>query len=374
MTYATQPITLVYDELYLWHDTSASAGPVSGAQPWIEPGAPGEGPESRRRLKSLIHASGLDKHLHIVSPTEPADEDLAAVHTASYRQLVQDVCSAGGGIVGPNTPIGRRGYEIACLAAAGAAAAVDAVFDSTSRRAYALVRPAGHHAAAGGGQGNCVFNNVAVAAHRARRRWGAERIAILDWDVHHGNGTESIFLDDPSILTISLHQDDWYPRGSGQAHVRGTGGANVNIPLPAGSGTGAYLAALDHIALPAIDAHQPDAIIVACGYDANAMDPYGRMLLNSNSFKDMTGRVIAAADGLCDGRVVFVHEGGYAPLYVPFCGLAVLETLSEHRTDVTDPFLERYSGAFQDLQPVQQRAISGIRDAVWSHQWSQREQ
>jgi acetoin utilization deacetylase AcuC-like enzyme len=357
-------VTLVYDELYLWHDTSASAGPVAGRQPWIEPGAPGEGPESRRRFKSLIHTSGLAEQLRIVAPTRPADDALAAVHTVAYRKLVEDVSASGGGLVGPNTPIGARGHEIACRAAAGTAAAVDAVFGGYSKRAYALVRPAGHHAGADQGRGNCVFNNVAAGARHAQSRWAAGRVAILDWDVHHGNGTESIFLDDADMLTISLHQDDWYPRGSGQAHVRGPAGTNINIPLPAGSGTAAYLTALDQIALPTIAAHRPDLIIVACGYDANAMDPYGRMLLNSRSFAQMTSLVADLADRICGGRLVFSHEGGYAPLYVPFCGLAVLETLSGNRTAVVDPFLERYSGEFQDLQPWQADVISGICDGI----------
>lgn len=367
MTACVDRPTLVWDELYLWHDTSSSAGPVSGQQPWIEPGAPGEGPESRRRFKSLVHTSGLADHLEITGPTASAEENLAAVHSPAYRSAVRRVSASGGGYVGPNTPIGARGYDIACLAAAGAATAVDAIFATDARRAYALIRPAGHHAGADRGQGNCVFNNVAIAAHRARQRWGAERVAILDWDVHHGNGTESIFLNDPNVLTISIHQEDWYPRGTGGVDIHGCGaaiGKNVNIPLPAGSGQGAYLAALDSIAVPAIHEHRPDVLLVACGFDANAMDPYGRMLLTSSTFKVMTQRAIDVADNTCEGRLLLTHEGGYAPLYVPFCGLAVLEALCGRDTNVSDPFLERYSGDFQDLQPHQARALADIAHAV----------
>ena len=164
---------------------------------------------------------------------------------------------------------------------------------------------------------------------------------MLDWDVHHGNGTEAIYYDDPDVLTVSLHQERNYPMDTGDFADRGRGageGANLNIPLPPGTGHTGYLAAMDRIALPAIRRFAPDAIIVACGFDAAANDPLGRMLATAETFDAMTTRVMALADDLCAGRVMMTHEGGYSETYVPFCGHAVLARLSGSKITAPDPF------------------------------------
>ncbi len=166
---------------------------------------------------------------------------------------------------------------------------------------------------------------------------------MIDWDVHHGNGTQSIFEERGDVLTISLHQDGCFPAGYGGEADRGRGaglGANINIPLPPGSGHEAYLYAMERIVIPALERFEPALIIVACGYDANAVDPLARMLLHSDSFRQMTSLLRKAAERLCQGRLVLVHEGGYSEAYVPFCGLATLEELAGVRTAVTDPMLE----------------------------------
>ena len=182
-----------------------------------------------------------------------------------------------------------------------------------------------------------------------------QRIAIVDWDVHHGNGTQAVFWEDADVLTISLHQADWYPRGEGAADERGAGpghGTNINVPLPPGSGSGAYAAALERIVLPALQAHEPELILVACGLDASACDPSARMLLTSEDFRLMTQALQTAADELCGGRLVLCQEGAYSPAYAPFCGLAVVEALAGLRTAVKDPFLARYSDVgYTSLQP-----------------------
>lgn len=357
------PLALAWHELCLWHDTTGSAGSIDG-DGWIEPGEPGETPHARRRLKGLLDATGLTRRLLALDVEPVARPQLLAVHDAAYLELVEEVSRRGGGSVGPNAPIGARGYEIASLAAGAACASVDAVCAGRARRAFALVRPAGHHAARTGGMGNCVFNNVAVAAAHARERWGAARVAVVDWDVHHGNGTEAIFYDDPAVLTVSLHQEDWYPRGSGPADHRGAGrgrGANLNVPLPAGCGDGAYRAALEELVVPALRRHRPELLLVGCGFDANAMDPFGRMMVTADGFRAMAAIVAAAADELCEGRLAMVLEGGYAPLYVPFCGLATLEELAGVRTGVEDPYRERYGGWFQGVQPAQRAALDRLR-------------
>jgi acetoin utilization deacetylase AcuC-like enzyme len=161
--------------------------------------------------------------------------------------------------------------------------------------------------------------------------------------VHHGNGTQAIYYERPDVLSISLHQEGCFPPGYSGAEDRGAGaglGYNLNIPLLPGSGHCAYVQAMQQIVVPALERFEPELIIVACGYDANAVDPLARMLLHSDSFRSMTRIVREVAERLCQGRLVLVHEGGYAEAYVPFCGLAVLEELSGIRTEVTDPMLE----------------------------------
>ena len=168
-------------------------------------------------------------------------------------------------------------------------------------------------------------------------------MAIIDWDVHHGNGTQHIYLQREDVLTISLHQDGCFPPGYAGEDDRGVGageGYNINIPLLAGAGDDSWRYALETIVIPALAHFEPELIIIACGYDANAMDPLARMQLHSDSFRAMTEQVQQAADRLCGGKLVMVHEGGYAESYVPFCGLAVMEALSGIRTEVQDPLRE----------------------------------
>jgi acetoin utilization deacetylase AcuC-like enzyme len=229
------------------------------------------------------------------------------------------------------------------------------------RNAYALVRPPGHHAESDQGRGYCVFGNAVIAIRHAQRALGVGRVAVVDWDVHHGNGTETAFLEDPSVLTISIHQDRHYPVDRGLLTEVGQGAGrhtNLNIPLPAGSGHGAYLAAFDEVVVPALLRFQPELIVITSGLDASAMDPLGRMMCTSETYREMTRRVMAAADACCQGRIVATHEGGYSNAYVPFCGLAVLETLSGIRSDAADPYLvELMSMAGHERLPHQDAVI-----------------
>jgi acetoin utilization deacetylase AcuC-like enzyme len=190
--------------------------------------------------------------------------------------------------------------------------------------------------------GFCLFGNVSVAAHHLRQARGLARVAIVDWDVHHGNGTQSAFYDDPSVLTISLHQDGCFPLFSGAVDDNGEGagaGANINIPLPRGGGRGAYVAAFERVVVPALERFAPDFIIIANGLDAGAMDPLGRMQMHSDGYRELTKLIMGAADRLCEGRLVVEHEGGYSSAYVPFCGLAIVEELSGLSSGVEDPML-----------------------------------
>ncbi|MBK5947772.1 class II histone deacetylase, partial [Rhodobacter veldkampii DSM 11550] len=204
----------------------------------------------------------------------------------------------------------------------------------------ALTRPPGHHCLPEFPNGFCLLNNIAVAIRAAQAAGLARRIAVVDWDVHHGNGTEAIFLSDPEVLTISLHQDRNYPLDTGAADQRGAGrghGFNLNIPLPPGTGHASYIEAFDRLVLPALYRFGPEIIVVACGYDASAVDPLGRMLASSDTFGALTRRVMQAADDLCDGRLMLAHEGGYSEVHVPFCGHAVIATLAGSHIKAPDP-------------------------------------
>ena len=334
-----------FDELSLWHSAGLHALtlPVGG---WVQPPAAAghaESPETKRRLKSLLDVSGLTRQLQVRSAASATDEDLLRVHSAEYLQRFKAMSDAGGGELGPHAPIGPGSYEIAQLSAGLAMAAVDAVLAGEVDNAYSLSRPPGHHCLADSAMGFCFLANIAIAVEAAKATRGLGKVAVIDWDVHHGNGTQSIFEERGDVLTISLHQDGCFPAGySGEEDCgRGAGlGANINIPLPPGSGHDAYLHAMQRMVIPALERFEPELIIVACGYDANAVDPLARMLLHSDSFREMTRQVREAAERLCHGRLVLVHEGGYSEAYVPFCGLAAIEELAGIRTEVNDPMLE----------------------------------
>src|SRR3954452_15960274 len=292
-----------------WHDARGlqdSAGPEALFEP--EPSL--ESGVTKRRFRNLVDASGLLGHLTPIAPFAAGDDALARVHDRAYVEEMRAASAAYGGDAGDWTPFGRGTFDIAALAAGGCIAAVDAVLDGTVRNAYALVRPPGHHAGPDGGCGYCIFSNVALAALHLREARGLDRIAIVDWDVHHGNGTQATFWRDSAVLAISLHQADLFPVGSGRVEDVGEGdgiGTTINVPLPAGAGRAAYLAAFDRVVRPALERFAPDFLLVASGLDASMIDPLGRMNLSSECFAVLTDRVLAAAD-LCGGRLVLCHE------------------------------------------------------------------
>ncbi|MBP6345171.1 class II histone deacetylase [Neisseriaceae bacterium CLB008] len=328
----------VWHELYMWHDTGNYAG-VSRPSEVVQPSAHYESPEPKRRIKNLLDVTGLTEQLTAIKPIDARQQDLARAHTSDYLASVEAMDGVGG-CVDPESPLGASSVRIAKKSAGGAIEAVKAVVSGQVQNAYALIRPPGHHAEPDRGRGFCTYANAAVAGAYALDELGLAKIAFVDWDVHHGNGTEAVFWDDPRALTISLHQDDLYPRGTGAVTDVGGGaglGANINIPMLPGSGHGAYLYAFEKIVLPALRAFQPDLIIVPCGFDASIEDPLGRMLLHADSYRAMTQAVMAVADELGHGRVVMTHEGGYNGNTTPFLGLAVIETLSGIKTGVQDP-------------------------------------
>lgn len=356
----------VYHEVFSWHDTGTAAGlfnsdPAAGVQPFVH----FENAETKRRMHELVVVSGLIDRLTRLTPRAATEAEVLRVHTEEHlRRIAAESALPKGGDAGDGfSPFGKGSYEIALLAAGGLITALDAVLDGRVHNAYALVRPPGHHAVPGAGMGFCIFNNVAIATAHARQVRGVGRVAVVDWDVHHGNGTQAIFAEDPTVLTISLHQDNVFPPNSGKITERGSGpgeGSAVNVPLPPGTGDGGYLHAFDRIVAPALRAFAPDVILVASGFDGSAMDPLARQMLTSAGYRSMTHRLKDLATDLCDGRIAMVHEGGYSPQYVPFCGLAVLEALSDAPA-FADPFLPIMSGyAGQDLQPHQAQLVADV--------------
>jgi acetoin utilization deacetylase AcuC-like enzyme len=357
----------VWDERLMWHDAGRYAGilPPGGL---IQPDETFEHPETKRRLRNLLEVTGLLDEL-VRLPVRPAsDEELLRFHTPEYLERLRTLSEGTGGDAGEVAPFGHGSFEIARLAAGGVIEAVDAVLAGRVQNAYALVRPPGHHAEADRGRGFCLLGNIALAVKHARAVRGVERIAVVDWDVHHGNGTQAAFWDDANVLTLSIHQDRNYPLETGSLDERGAGagsGLNLNAPLPPGCGHDAYLTAVDRIVVPALDAFDPDLIVVACGLDANLYDPLGRMLCTSETYRAMTRRVLDRAAQRCDGRAVFVHEGGYSTSYVPPCGLAVIEELSDRRTDYTDVVaLLAASMGGHALEPHQEASIEAAAKGV----------
>ena len=357
----------VHHELYYWHDTGSAASwmPSGGV---VQPEPHAEGPETKRRLRNLLEVSGLLDKLVAIAPRKASEDEIARLHSRDYIERIRTMSENGGGEAGEGAQFGRGSFEIALLAAGGVIEAVDAALDGRVANAYALVRPPGHHAEADQGRGFCIFGNAAIAALHAMEARGVSRIATVDWDVHHGNGTQAAFYDRADVLTISIHQDNNYPVGSGAIEETGEGagaGYAINVPLPAGSGHGAYMACVERVVAPALRAFAPELIVLPMGFDANIHDPLGRQMATSRTFREMTAIVKGVAAECCEGRLVVCHEGGYSSAYVPFCGLAVIEELAGENSGVEDPFLpasERMGG--QELQPHQADLIERAVDLV----------
>jgi acetoin utilization deacetylase AcuC-like enzyme len=336
-----------WDERCFWHGGGnyAFTLPVGGLVQPLTGGLP-ENPETKRRLKNLIEVTGLIRDLTPRHAPAATWEDLARIHPESYLRRFKDMSDAGGGELGLRTPFGQGGFEMAALSAGLAKAALFDVLNGHARNAYALSRPPGHHCLPDFPNGFCLLANIAIAVEAALVAGLAGRVAVVDWDVHHGNGTEAIFYDRADVCTISLHQEYNYPTDTGAFRDRGTGagqGANLNIPLPPGTGHKGYLEAMERLVIPALTRFRPDAIVVACGFDASAVDPLSRTLATADTFRLMTRRMVEVAEDLCDGRLTLVHEGGYSEVYVPFCGHAVLEELSGSRITAPDPLADTLS-------------------------------
>lgn len=338
-----------WDEKCFWHfgGNYAQLAPVRGfVQPMVAGGLP-ESPETKRRLKNLMDVSGLSQDLNMSHAENASMEDVLRVHTKSYLDEFKALSDNNGGELGLRTPFGPGAFEIATLSAGLVKGAVTSVLKGESKNAYALSRPPGHHCLPDWPNGFCLLNNIAIAIEAAKASGLVDRIAVVDWDVHHGNGTEHIFYNRDDVLTVSIHQDKCYPADTGAVERIGEGAgvnANMNVPLQPGCGHSTYLEAMERLVVPKLEMFNPDLIIVACGFDASGVDPLARMLCTSETFRIMTAQLM----GLSGSRLVAAHEGGYSEVHVPFCGHATLEQMSGSNIRVEDPLLERLTNQQPD--------------------------
>jgi len=307
-------------------------------QPLAAGGLP-EDPETKRRMKNLLDVTGLIRDLDARTCDPATREDLLRIHPASYLDAFKALSDQHGGELtyGGRASFGNGSYEIAALSAGLVKHALLNTLNGTHKNAYALSRPPGHHCTRDTPQGFCLLSNIAIAVEAAKSLHADLKIAVVDWDVHHGNGTEEIFYDRPDILTISIHQEHNYPWHTGDVSDQGKDQSNMNIPLPPGVGHDTYLEAMERLILPKLTAFKPDVVIVACGFDASGVDPLSRTIAGSNTFQSMTQSLMDFTAAHCEGRLVMAHEGGYSEVHVPFCGHAVLQTMSGSRIAAEDP-------------------------------------
>lgn len=277
----------------------------------------GEHPERPERLAAVqegLQSAGLLEKLTAVPARQATDAELALVHDPGYIAVVRRDHELGRVQLSTGDTVLSAGtLEAALLATGGVINALNAVLAGEVQNAFCAVRPPGHHATPGAGMGFCVFNHIAVAARWAQEVHGIGKVLILDWDVHHGNGTQDAFYSDPSVLFFSSHQHPWYP-GSGRRHETGRGeglGTTINAPLPAGSGVREILGEMETRLEKALETFRPELVLVSAGFDSRMDDPLGRFTLSDEDFAALTRRVRQYADAHAGGRLLSVLEGGY---------------------------------------------------------------
>ena len=273
-------------------------------------------PERKERVTAIrghLEAGGLLSRLEVVEPSPCPIERLTRVHEPEYVEAIRRACERGPIGLDPDTSVSPGSWDAALLSAGGALAGCDAVLSGRASAAFVATRPPGHHAESDRAMGFCLFNNIAVAARYLQDEHGLARVFIVDWDVHHGNGTQHMFEEDDSVFYFSVHQFPFYP-GTGAAAEQGLGkgrGYTLNVPLPAGSGDALYLEVFKSSLLPALERFRPEAILISCGFDAHGADPLAAMEITEAGYGTLTGIVRGAAERLCGGRIVSLLEGGY---------------------------------------------------------------
>ncbi|MEW6088585.1 MAG: histone deacetylase [bacterium] len=304
---------LIYHPDFLKHDT-------------------GHHPENKLRLAKTfdyLEKTGALKKLSLIKFDEASEDDIGLIHTAGHIREVKNAYSQGINFLDPDTPVSEQSYKTALLAAGGVLKACVEVSSENIKNAFCLIRPPGHHAAPARSMGFCLFNNAAIAARYLQKHLNHQKILIIDWDAHHGNGTQDAFYDDPSVLYFSTHRYPFYP-GSGSSEEKGDGkgfGFNINVPLPSGSGDKEYISAFEKILIPAAEKFKPEFILISAGFDAHIEDPLGGMAVTDEGFKRLTEITINLSKKHCGNKIVSVLEGGYSLKALPKTIAAHLEVL-----------------------------------------------
>lgn len=291
-------------------------------------------PESHLRLEALYELLDEPEMLGLYNPLEPRKatrKEIEYIHSPDYYDTVEATSSRDVTYLDPDTATSRHSFEAALYAAGGVLAGIDILLSDSKERVFALVRPPGHHAEKERGMGFCIFNNVAVGAAYAIERYSIRRVLIVDWDLHHGNGTQRSFYTDPRVLYFSTHQYPYYP-GSGAAEETGHGegeGYTVNVPLAPGMGDEEYCAIFERILLPIAQMYKPQLLLVSAGFDAYHDDPLGGMRLTSSGFKRLTEVLKSIAESHADGKLLLALEGGYDLNGLRDCVKSVIESLTD---------------------------------------------
>jgi acetoin utilization deacetylase AcuC-like enzyme len=284
------------------------------ADPIAKEHDPGPGhPEQPARWDAAVKGLGNSRLTH-VAPRAATEDEIALCHTHAYIATARrDVQSGAHALTTGDTDINRRSFDVALRATGTCLTGIDLVMEGKANNAFCIVRPPGHHASAARGMGFCLFNNIAIAARYAQRKYGVERVAIADWDVHHGNGTQDIFYEDGSVFFFSTHQSPWYP-GTGDARETGEAagkGGTLNCPFPAGAGRDQILGVFRDRFAAKMDEFKPDLLLISAGFDSRRGDPLGGFLLTDADFSELTAVMRGIADKHSRGRLVSVLEGGY---------------------------------------------------------------
>jgi acetoin utilization deacetylase AcuC-like enzyme len=314
---------IVYDDIYLEHET------------WMHP----ENKERLRRTVAYLKSVGLWDRLSLIKPRKATVQEVALVHKEQYISSVEQICAQGGGHLDADTVVSGRSYEVAMFAVGGLLEACDAVIRGDIMNCFCLVRPPGHHAMPDRGMGFCLFNNIAIAAKYLQKKHNIKRIAIIDWDVHHGNGTQYVFWTDPSVFYFSIHRYPFYP-GTGAAEDRGGGdgeGTTLNIPFTGWEERETIVAKFEEAVRGAVTDFAPEFVLVSAGFDAYERDPIGGLGLKIEDYRRLTDVVCEMAEKTAKNRLISTIEGGYSleglPLMVAQHIEGLLSASSKQKTE-----------------------------------------